>query len=70
MYSFNGVLSKLSKNPFVGGSPEYWSYQQGYIYDNLKQRTSNNLQYYLNSIKLLPDVTIKSDIYQFGLIIL
>lgn len=36
MYNFNGVVGKPTKSPFVGGSPEYWSPEQGSIYDNLR----------------------------------
>lgn len=60
-------MSKIAKNFCVGGSPEYWSYEQGSIYNSLKDRAKEGS--YLQSMKLLPVVTNKSDIYQLGLII-
>ncbi len=37
MYSFNGGVSRIAKKPFVGGSPEYWSKEQGEIFNILKR---------------------------------
>jgi serine/threonine protein kinase len=54
MYNFNGVVSKIAKSPFVGSSPEYWSPEQGGIYDNLKQRDNKDISFYQNSLKLMP----------------
>lgn len=68
LYCFNGITGKMSKNNFSGGSPEYWSPEQGQLYDSAYDRgkTGN----YQSSIKLLPAITMKSDLYQVGLIIL
>lgn len=32
---FNPVMGKLAKNFSVGGSPEYWSPEQGFIFDKI-----------------------------------
>jgi serine/threonine protein kinase len=64
----NLVVGKLVKNSSIGGSPEYWSPEQGGIFDYLRDRAKEGS--YLQSIKLLPALTHKSDIYQLGLILL
>lgn len=58
----------MVKNSSVGGSPEYWSPEQGYIYDYLRDRAKEGN--YQQSMKLLPALTLKSDLYQLGLIML
>jgi len=63
----NMVMGKMSKNFSVGGSPEYWSSEQGYIFDNIKERAREGN--YLPSMKLLPAITLSSDVYQLALII-
>ena len=68
MCNANFVMSKINKNFCVGGSPEYWSHEQGSMFNNLKDRAKEGS--YLQSMKLLPAVTSKSDLYQLGLIIL
>jgi hypothetical protein len=70
MYNFNGVASPLEKKYFIGASPEYWSPEQGNIYDTLKARGGQDIQSYLNELKLMPGISVLSDLYQFGLIIL
>ncbi len=57
----------MSKNCSVGGSPEYWSPEQGSIYDKIREYSKENN--YSTSMKLLPSLTAQSDIYQLGLII-
>ena len=57
----------MSKNFCVGGSPEYWSVEQGSMYNSLKDRAKEGG--YQQSMKLLPAISNKSDIYQLGLII-
>jgi serine/threonine protein kinase len=66
--SVNLGVGKMVKNCSVGGPPEYWSSEQGYIFDYLRDRAKEGN--YLQSIKLLPALTLKSDIYQVGLILL
>jgi serine/threonine protein kinase len=68
MCSANLVMSKMTKNFSVGGSPEYWSSEQGYIFESLKERSRDGS--YLQSMKLLPALSAKSDCYQLGLIAL
>jgi serine/threonine protein kinase len=63
----NLVMSKIAKNFCVGGSPEYWSHEQGSMYTSLQERAKEGA--YTQSMKLLPVVTNKSDIYQMGLIL-
>lgn len=63
----NLVMSKIAKNFCIGGSPEYWSYEQGSMYSNLQERAREGT--YLQSMKLLPVVSNKSDLYQLGLIL-
>ena len=58
----------MSKNSFAGGSPEYWSPEQGQIYESAYDRTKEGN--YQSSIKLLPIVSSKSDLYQLGLIMI
>ena len=58
----------MSKNFSIGGSPEYFSTEQGYIFDNLKDRAKDGS--YLQTMKLLPALSMKTDIYQLGLILL
>ena len=65
--SVNYVMTKMTKNFCVGGSPEYWSQEQGSMYSNLRERGKDGN--YLPSLKLLPIITNKSDIYQLGLIL-
>lgn len=62
------AVGKMLKNTSIGGSPEYWSTEQGYIFDYLRDRAKEGN--YLQSMKLLPTMTLKSDIYQLGLILL
>lgn len=38
MCSVNFVMSKIAKNFCVGGPPEYWSHEQGYMYNSLRDR--------------------------------
>ena len=57
----------MAKNLCIGGSPEYWSHEQGYMYSSLKDRAKEGS--YLQSMKLLPVITNKSDIYQLGLLL-
>ena len=38
MCNVNFVMSKIAKNFCVGGPPEYWSHEQGYMYNSLKDR--------------------------------
>lgn len=64
----NLVVGKMTKNASIGGPPEYWSTEQGNIFDYLRDRGKEGG--YLQSIKLLPALTSKSDIYQLGLILL
>jgi serine/threonine protein kinase len=64
----NLAVGKLTKNASIGGSPEYWSPEQGSIFDYLRDRAKEGS--YLQSIKLLPALTAKADIYQLGLIML
>lgn len=66
--SVNLVMGKMTKNSSVGGPPEYWSTEQGGMFDYLRDRAKEGN--YLQSIKLLPALTAKSDIYQLGLIML
>ena len=67
MCNANFVMSKMSRNFSVGGSPEYWSHEQGSIFNSLQERAKEGG--YMQSMKLLPAVTNKSDIYQLGLIL-
>lgn len=60
-------MSKLTKNFSVGGSPEYWSPEQGGIYDKIREYSQNGN--YTTSMKLLPSLSFQSDIYQLGLLI-
>lgn len=66
--SVNLVVGKMVKNSSIGGSPEYWSPEQGYIYDYLRDRAKEGN--YQQSMKLLPALTLKSDVFQLGLIML
>lgn len=61
-------MGKMSKQFCVGGPPEYWSHEQGYMYNSLKDRAKEGS--YLQSMKLLPAISNKSDIYQLGLIVI
>ena len=61
-------MGKMAKNFSVGGSPEYFSPEQGFIYDKIYEYSKEGS--YSTSMKLLPSLTIQSDIYQLGLIIL
>lgn len=38
LLSFNSIVGKMTKNSFAGGSPEYWSPEQGSMYDSIKER--------------------------------
>lgn len=67
MCNANFVMSKIVKNFSIGGSPEYWSYEQGSMFNSLQERAKEGA--YMQSMKLLPAVTNKSDIYQLGLIV-
>lgn len=51
----------------MGGSPEYWSAEQGSMFNNIKDRAKEGS--YVQSVKLLPTLTNKSDLYQLGLIL-
>ena len=68
MGAFNPVMNKLTKNFSVGGSPEYWSPEQGGIFDKIREYSKDGN--YSTSMKLLPSLTSNSDLYQLGLIIL
>ncbi len=66
--TFNPVMGKMAKNFSVGGSPEYFSPEQGFIYDKIYEYSKEGN--YTTSMKLLPSLTIQADVYQLGLIIL
>ena len=38
MTGSNGAVGKIIKGAFVGGVPEYWSPEQGTIYDGIAER--------------------------------
>ena len=65
--ALNPVMNKFTKNFTVGGSPEYWSPEQGGIFDKIKEYSKDGN--YSTSMKLLPVLTYHSDLYQLGLII-
>jgi serine/threonine protein kinase len=65
--AFNPVMGKLTKHFSVGGSPEYWSPEQGGIYDKIREYSQNGN--YATSMKLLPSITYHTDLYQLGLLI-
>jgi serine/threonine protein kinase len=68
LFSVNLAVGRLTKNASIGGPPEYWSSDQGGLFDYLKERGKEGN--YGQSIKLLPALTQKSDLYQLGLLIL
>ena len=60
-------MGKMNKNFSIGGSPEYWSPEQGGIYDKIREYSRDGN--YITSMKLLPSISYQTDIYQLGLII-
>lgn len=68
MCGANLMMSKIAKNFCIGGSPEYWSPEEGSIFDSVRERAREGG--YAHSMKLLPSLTQKSDLYQIGLLIL
>lgn len=58
----------MIKNSFAGSSPEYWSPEQGNLYDSIKERSKEGQSGYLSAMKLLPAISFRSDLYQLGLI--
>lgn len=61
-------MNKFTKNFSVGGSPEYWSPEQGGIFDKIREYSREGN--YNTSMKLLPSISYQTDLYSFGLIIL
>lgn len=46
------------KSAFAGGSPEYWSPEQGGIFELIKSQVTER-KYYINTINSLPHLTSK-----------
>jgi serine/threonine protein kinase len=57
-----------SKVIYSGGTPEYWSPEQGTLYDLIRAQV-NEKKSYSTIINSLPNITNKIDVYSFGLII-
>lgn len=70
MTGSNGAVGKIIKGAFVGGVPEYWSPEQGTIYDGIAERGKQGSSGYNSVMKLIPAISNKSDLYQIGLIII
>mgnify|MGYP003692029577 CR=1 FL=1 len=70
LYNFNGLMSKHNRHCYTGASPEYWSPEQGSIFEGVKERVTKGGQGYHAALKLLPGISKQSDYYQLGLFIL
>ena len=51
-----------NKSPFVGGSPEYWSTEQGAIFDTMRDSIKDP-RTYSGFINTLPHITEKVETY-------
>jgi hypothetical protein len=69
MYNFNGLMSKMNRHCYTGSAPEYWSPEQGSIFDGIKERSKGGNGYHA-ALKLLPAISKQSDNYQLGLFML
>lgn len=67
LFQFYGVGSQ--KHMFAGGSAEYWSVEMGNVFDMLKDRGKESGGY-KQAVQLMPSLTERSDVYQFGLLAL
>ena len=52
----------------MGGAPEYWSPEQANHFAVIKTQVTER-KYYQNTVNSLPNLTMRIDVYAFGLII-
>jgi hypothetical protein len=60
-------LCSSQRNMFAGGCPEYWSAEMGSLFEMIKDRAKDEINY-KQAVQLMPALTDRSDIYQLGLL--